>query len=115
MLDWRLEGRLSKRLKSGIFSGEDADHLLLWEPHYGDGRKIFLFGLGVLQDFKKENVRKICKKAVVVMQNAGVSEIVFLAPKLYAQNKLEEDFLKVVNKNFDSKVKTVLYQGQIDD
>lgn len=115
LLDWRLEGRISRRLKSELFVGEEADHLLLWEPRYDNGRKVFLFGLGEIDKFNPSKIKNSCEQAVKVMLNAGVSDIVFLAPKLYADTKLENKFIKAIKANFGDKVKTVLYQGQIDE
>ena len=115
LLDWRLAGRISRRLKSGLFVGEAADHLLLWDPRYQNGRKIFLFGLGNIGTCKAKTIKDSCAKAIKVMRDAGISNIVFLAPKLYGESKLEDDFLKAVKKHFKEDIKAVLFQGKTDE
>ena len=115
LLDWRLGGRISKRLKSELFVGAEADHLLLWDPCYRNGCKVFLFGLGEIERFQPPQIKDACAHAVQVMTDAGVSDIVFLAPKLYADTKLEKKFIKAINKSFRDTVNVVLYQGQIDE
>ena len=79
LADWRLSGRLSRLLRSGVLTG-DAGEAVLTPPGSRLGfRKLFLFGLGSLEQDEETLVERV-GVALGKLAQAGVQEAALQLP-----------------------------------
>ena len=78
--DWRLAGRIARLLKSGKFSGETDEALLM--PSLGriGPKRIFLLGMGVPQNLDEKRLGERMKQIVAVLSDAGAKRLAIGAP-----------------------------------
>lgn len=72
-VDWRLGGFISKNITEYFFSAGEAEHLLL--PSHGrlPVSRIFVFGLGSVNDLDAERFEDLAFQAFDVLARAGVT------------------------------------------
>jgi hypothetical protein len=79
LTDWRLSGRLSKLLRSGLLTG-DAGEAVLTPPGSRLGfRKLFLFGVGRSDQSESVLVERV-GEALQKLAQAGVQEAAMQLP-----------------------------------
>lgn len=81
-LDWRLCGELSRVLKSGFFSGEPGDALLLPTAGRVPARRVFAVGLGKASKVTAGGVGHALEKAAAMLTKAQVSSVALAFPPL---------------------------------
>jgi leucyl aminopeptidase len=79
LLDWRLNGHLSERLREERFTGERGERLLLPTRRL-PWRAVLALGLGVSRDFDDDRFRDTLDTAFTIMKGLGVSTVAASLP-----------------------------------
>jgi hypothetical protein len=79
LTDWRLSGRLSKLLRSGLLSGAEGEAVLTPAGARLGFQKLFLFGLGTSDQSDEALVERVAE-ALRKIANAGVREAAMQLP-----------------------------------
>lgn len=80
LVDWRLAGGLSRYLRSGFVTG-NADDALLTQPGPRLGfHKLFIFGLGALDDLAESDLSQRLAEGIRKVGRAGVQSAAFDLP-----------------------------------
>lgn len=79
LLDWRLNGHLSERLREERFTGARGERLLLPTRRL-PWRAVLALGLGGTRDFDDQRFRDTMETAFTVMKGLGVSTVAVALP-----------------------------------
>ena len=99
LVDWRMCGLISKHLKGGRLSGEAGELLLIPPRPRLSVEKLFLFGLGPMEQFDRSSFRAGVERIFRTLSKAKVRASVCVLPgramELIAPDTAMELFLEV--------------------
>lgn len=109
-LDWRLAGALSRTLLAEQFKGDVNESMLMPVRSRLHLQRVFVFGLGQLQEFNRKRAARVCRRAVEVLTGAGVERVCLALPTHRADPAKATLFLSVIKETVGDSVHSILLE-----
>ncbi|MBL9037774.1 MAG: peptidase M17 [Archangium sp.] len=93
-LDWRLCGALSRALKSGFFSGQPGEKLLLPSEQRISAGRVFAIGVGKRAGVTQLGLEHALSTAATMLTKAGATSAALALPRLALEDEVVAGVVK---------------------